>query len=172
MRALVPCILLFVAAFGVPLCAMTACTKAVPAPPGASSASASDATAADAADPGPSPEQCRALYDRAQVEARAAWDRASKACAKDDDCVLASKRGCLSDCSGFPIARGSLDEWKKAYATVEASTCKAYRDGDCMTKAPMAIPSCPAYRAVCKQGACVTTHGGVTPPGARPTGKP
>ena len=152
---LLPFSFLLLATLGVPLYALTACTRPSPAPLVApdspSPGSFADAAVADAR---ATVEQCRALYDRAQVESLAAWNRASKACKTDGDCVLASKRACLNDCGGFPIATTSFDEWKKAYGAIEASTCKAYLDGQCATTLPMASPTCPAYHASCRRGEC------------------
>jgi hypothetical protein len=92
---------------------------------------------------------------RSQIIAGEAWDRARKDCTRDDDCTLASKRGCLSDCAGFPIAKASFAEWKQAHDKLESTICRKYVDSDCLAKAPQAVPSCPAWRAACDRGRCV-----------------
>lgn len=100
-------------------------------------------------------EECKALYARAQVEANEAFDAAKKDCASASDCVLASKRGCLSDCGGYAIAKSSYPAWKTAFDKIGTTTCQKYRDGNCLAKVPMPIPTCPAYRPLCEHGTCV-----------------
>jgi hypothetical protein len=100
-------------------------------------------------------EECKALHDRAQVEAAEAFDAAKKDCVSAGDCILVSKRGCLNDCNGYAIARSSYPAWKTAFDRIGATTCQKYRDGNCLAKVPMAIPTCPMYRPLCEHGACV-----------------
>lgn len=110
------------------------------------------------ANAGPTADECRALYATAQRAAGDSWKRASKSCATADDCMLVSKRGCLSDCSGFPIAKRSFAAWKREHEQLEATTCRMYWDGGCNAKVPMPAPTCPTYRTACQDGKCAVAN--------------
>jgi hypothetical protein len=142
--------ILVLTALGVPLYVATACKKEESTAKRVSSIT----SASGPTDAGPTTEECRALYDRAQAAALDTWNRASKSCKAAEDCVLASKRACLSDCGAFPIAKASYGEWRTASKAIDRDICKTYVDGDCLTKLPMPTPTCPAYRLACERGVC------------------
>jgi len=103
--------------------------------------------------------ECNKLWDHAQKTDAAAYAAASKACSANTDCEAVHVRACLADCNSAAIAKSASTAYEKVRATIEATDCKTWFDGSCVTATPMPVPSCPMYVPICAGGKCATKTG-------------
>jgi hypothetical protein len=103
--------------------------------------------------------QCNKLWDHAQKADADAYASADKKCATAADCEAVHVRACLADCASGGIAKSASAAYAKVRATIDATDCKAWFDGSCVTKTPTPVPSCPMYVAICSGGICGTKIG-------------
>jgi hypothetical protein len=102
---------------------------------------------------------CNKLWDHAQNTDAAAYASADKKCATAADCEAVHVRACLADCESGGIAKSASAAYAKVRAKIEATDCRAWIDGSCVTKTPMPVPSCPMYVPTCNSGTCATKIG-------------
>lgn len=103
--------------------------------------------------------ECNKLWDHAQDADASAYAAAAKTCSADADCEAVHVRACLADCASGGIAKSASAAYAGVRATVQATDCKKWFDGNCAMKTPMPVPSCPMRVPICTSGNCATKIG-------------